>query len=161
MCTTDPIIVVSFKLVVPLTVKFCSITTSLPLILTSPVPAASMLRSVFGVNTVILLLLISIVLFVKLVASIVVPTKVFACIELANKSLLILKLSFGINISPVPTARSSKSALLDVVVIKLSSISISSNSALPETVKSPPTSTSPCTVWSPVCTMLPVIVRSP
>ena len=93
-CVMLPLTVVSFKLVVPLTVKFCSITTSLPLILTSPEPAASILRSVFGVNTVILLLLISIVLFVKFVALIVVPINVFASIALANKLLLILKLSF-------------------------------------------------------------------
>ena len=56
-----------------------------------------------------------------------------------DKSLVMFTLLLGTIISPVPFARNSKSVFEVVVVIKLSSINISSNCAAAPTVKFCPT----------------------
>ena len=56
-------------------------------------------------------------------------------ILLTDTLLIILTLFSGTSILPVPFARNSKSAFEVVVVIKLSSINISSNCAAPVTSK--------------------------
>ena len=63
---------------------------------------------------------------------------------------VISKSLFGINTLPVPTALNSKFVLLEVVVIKLSSISISSNCACPDTSISCVTVRPPVMLTSPV-----------
>ena len=70
---------------------------------------------------------------------------------LTNKLLVILTSLLGINTSPVPLARNSKSLLLFVVAIKLSSISI-----LPFDI-SPPIVRLPVCVVLPTCVIVPVI----
>ena len=83
---------------------------------------------------------------------VVISTSPVLLISLVTvKLLVIVTLLFGINTSPVPFARNSKSVFDVVVVMKLSSIHISSNCA------SPLTSICPVTVElvteaSPVCT---------
>jgi hypothetical protein len=56
-----------------------------------------------------------------------------------DKLLVIFTSLLGTSISPVPLARNSKSVSLVVVVIKLSSINISSNCAAAPTVRFCPT----------------------
>jgi len=78
-----------------------------------------------------------------------------------SKSFVISTFAFGIKTIPVPLARSSKFVLEVVVVMKLSSINISSNCAAPETSKSCVTVTLPVIVASPVWFKSPVSVNVP
>ena len=88
--------------------------------------------------------------------------KLLASISLSTvKSFEIVTLALGTITSPVPFARSSKFALLVVVVIKLSSISISSNCAYCVTSSFPVTVKLPSTLESPVCVKLPTWVSVP
>ena len=73
---------------------------------------------------------------------------------LTNKLFVILTSLFGIKISPVPLARSSRSLFEFVVAIKLSSIKI-----LPLVI-SPAISKLPVWTKLPVCVIVPVIVVS-
>ena len=85
-------------------------------------------------------------------------------VPLTVKSFVILTLLLGILILPVPLALNSKLLLLRVVVIKLSSILISSKLASPLTVSVPVTVASPTLNDPLVCTFvksaLPLIVKS-
>ena len=77
--------------------------------------------------------------------------RLLAVILLSTVKLFVIStLLFGTRILPVPLARSSKSALLVVVVTKLSSTRISSNCAAPVISKFSVTVTLPVTPVSPV-----------
>ena len=132
-----------------------------------PLPSARKSKSAFDILVLIKLSSISIMLGgiinsfnTKSCAILTFTTCAFATL----KSFVISTLLFGINTSPVPTARSSKSALLDVVVIKLSSINISSNCAccvtsiFCVTVKLPVNPLSPSTYENPGANV-PVTVK--
>ena len=154
ICVTVPVILVSpCKSVVPPTVVSPVISTLLLGTITSPVPFARNSKSLFDVVVVIKLSSINISPVLNLFA-VIVPALLISpvvIVPVTIKSLLILKSASGINTSPVPFARSSRSALLVVVVIKLSSINISSNCAEPVISKSWVTVRLPSIFELPVC----------
>jgi hypothetical protein len=105
---------------------------------TSPVPLARRSKSVSTAVVSITLLSIKIMLLVKL-SAVINPVLVISTVvvnPLTVRSLFSCTLLFGTKIVPVPLARNSKSVLLVVVVIKLSSINISSNCAAALTTRS-------------------------
>ena len=121
-----PITFKSAKLVLLSTVRFSSIKTSLLLTFTSP--DALILRSWLVLLTCILLLFIVISSVVNVV-NVVCPETVTGpvVVVLSLNSVLLILTNSSVVTSPVPAARNSKSLLLTVVEIKLSSITIFSN----------------------------------
>ena len=118
-------------MLVPFTLKLF-VTVVVFVKITLPLPSARKSKSALDIFVLIKLSSISIMLGgitisfnTKSCAILTFTTCAFAALRLLS----IFTLLLGTNTLPVPTARSSKSALLDVVVIKLSSINISSNCA--------------------------------
>ena len=139
-CVSVPVTLVSCNVVVPLTVKLLVITTSLVGTTISPVPFAVNCKSVSLEAAWIVLPLISISstsripVIVKLPVCVwspvcvTVPFIVVACrsvVPFTVKSCDKITSSFGINTSPLPLARNSKSVFVVVVSTTLPIILIS------------------------------------
>ena len=126
--------------------------TSLLGTIISPVPFARNSKLLLLCVVVIKLSSINISPVVNLFA-VIVPVLVISLtvsVPPTVTSLVISTSLFGTRTLPVPTARNSKSVFEVVVVIKLSSINISSNCAWPDTSKFCVILTSPVILLSPV-----------
>ena len=158
MCVTlpttcnAPLIVVLANVAKPATSMLLSKVTLLLGTIISPVP--------FALNSKLLLLCVVVIKLSSIKISpvlnlfaVIVPELLMSftvSVPATIKSFETSKSLFGIRTLPVPTARNSKSALLVVVVIKLSSTNISSNCAAPVTSKSCVIVTLPVILLSPV-----------
>ena len=141
MCVSVPVTVRSCKSVAPLTVSACPRVTSFDGMLIIPVPFARSSRSAFvAVASTVVPLICTSPMFASVLVMFAVTVRLLALISpVTAKSLVMFTSLFGTSISPVPLARNSKSVFEVVVVIKLSSINISSNCAAAPTVRFCPT----------------------
>ena len=140
-CTKPPLTFTLCKSVIPLTVNACPNTTSLVGTVTTPVPLARNSKSaVEAVASTVVPLICTSPMLASFAVMFAVTVKLLASMSPVTDKLLVIFTSLlGTSISPVPLARNSKSTSVVVVVIKLSSINISSNCAAAPTVRFCPT----------------------
>ena len=163
MCVRTPPRFTFCKSVVPETWSACEIITSLVGTVTSPVPFARSSKSAFeAVASTVVPLICTSPMFAVALVIFALAVKLFALISPATvKSFVMLTLLSGTIILPEPLVRNSKSVFPVVVVIKLSSINISSNCAAAPTSKFCVTVTLPVTLVVPVWLVVPTCVTVP